>query len=137
MVSSGENLKLRNGNERAREKCWMKSAWRLMTTTAKEKQDRRNEMKARGILLMALLKEKDQQRRSLSTSRPSSLVHKLSQEDLEQINPDDLEEMDLQWEMAMLAIRARRFIKRTGRKLDVNGQESWFDRSRVECYRLS
>ncbi|GJX83886.1 ribonuclease H-like domain-containing protein [Tanacetum coccineum] len=38
--------------------------------------------------------------------------------DLEQIDPDDLEEMDLQWEMAMLTIRARRFIKRTGRKLD-------------------
>ncbi|GJR54617.1 ribonuclease H-like domain, reverse transcriptase, RNA-dependent DNA polymerase [Tanacetum coccineum] len=39
-------------------------------------------------------------------------------EDLEQINPDDLEEMDLQWGMAMLTIRARRFIKRTGRKLE-------------------
>ncbi|GJU89195.1 hypothetical protein Tco_1301618 [Tanacetum coccineum] len=40
-----------------------------------------------------------------------------------------LEEMDLQWEMAMLTIRARRFIKRTGRKLDVNGQRVRFDRS--------
>ncbi|GJR02098.1 hypothetical protein Tco_0525082 [Tanacetum coccineum] len=39
----------------------------------------------------------------------------MSREDLEQINPDDLEEMDLQWEMAMLTIRAMRFIKRTGR----------------------
>ncbi|GJV98995.1 hypothetical protein Tco_1554247 [Tanacetum coccineum] len=44
-------------------------------------------------------------------SQPNS--PQLSQEDLEQINPDDLEEMDLQWEMAMLKIRARRFIKRT------------------------
>ncbi|GJU43043.1 putative ribonuclease H-like domain-containing protein [Tanacetum coccineum] len=42
--------------------------------------------------------------------------------------------MDLQWEMAMLIIRARRFIKRTGRKLDVNGQRVGFDRSKVECY---
>ncbi|GJR51587.1 putative ribonuclease H-like domain-containing protein [Tanacetum coccineum] len=42
--------------------------------------------------------------------------------------------MDLQWEMAMLTIRARRFIKRTGRKLDVNGQRVGFDRSKVECY---
>ncbi|GJZ20407.1 hypothetical protein Tco_0556997 [Tanacetum coccineum] len=33
----------------------------------------------------------------------------LAQEDLEQINPDDLEEMDLQWEMAMLTIRARSY----------------------------
>ncbi|GJX10284.1 putative ribonuclease H-like domain-containing protein [Tanacetum coccineum] len=52
----------------------------------------------------------------------------LAQEDLEQINPNDLEEMDLQWEMAMRTIRARRFIKRTGRKLDVNGQRVGFDR---------
>ncbi|GKD10526.1 ribonuclease H-like domain-containing protein [Tanacetum coccineum] len=36
--------------------------------------------------------------------------------------------------MAMLTIRARRFIKRTGRKLDINGQRIRFDRSKVECY---
>ncbi|GJS83023.1 retrovirus-related pol polyprotein from transposon TNT 1-94 [Tanacetum coccineum] len=33
-----------------------------------------------------------------------------------------VEEMHLQWEIAMVTIRARRFIKRTGKKLDVNGQ---------------
>ncbi|GKA60767.1 hypothetical protein Tco_0760174 [Tanacetum coccineum] len=49
-------------------------------------------------------------------SQPNS--PQLVREDLEQIDPDDLEEMDLQWKMAMLTIRARRFIKRTGRKLD-------------------
>ncbi|GJV70541.1 putative ribonuclease H-like domain-containing protein [Tanacetum coccineum] len=65
-------------------------------------------------------------------SQPNSPQH--TQEDLEQINPDDLEEMDLQWEMAMLTIRARRFIKRTGKKLDVNGQRVGFDRTKVECY---
>ncbi|GKF87428.1 hypothetical protein Tco_0258305, partial [Tanacetum coccineum] len=58
-------------------------------------------------------------------SQPNSC--QLSQEDLEQINPGDLEEMDLQWEMAMLTIRARRFIKRTGMKLDVNGQRVGFN----------
>ncbi|GJY10102.1 ribonuclease H-like domain-containing protein [Tanacetum coccineum] len=36
--------------------------------------------------------------------------------------------------MAMLTIKARRFIKRTGKKLDVNGQRVEFDRSIVECY---
>ncbi|GKA61365.1 ribonuclease H-like domain-containing protein [Tanacetum coccineum] len=36
--------------------------------------------------------------------------------------------------MAMLTIRARRFIKRTSRKLDVNGQRVRFDRTKVECY---
>ncbi|GJS73970.1 putative ribonuclease H-like domain-containing protein [Tanacetum coccineum] len=42
--------------------------------------------------------------------------------------------MDLQWKMAMLIIRARRFIKRIGRNLDVNGQRVGFDGSKVECY---
>ncbi|GJW72564.1 ribonuclease H-like domain-containing protein [Tanacetum coccineum] len=36
--------------------------------------------------------------------------------------------------MVMLTIRARRFIKRTGRKLDINGQRVRFDRSKMECY---
>nr|GEY25024.1 hypothetical protein [Tanacetum cinerariifolium] len=57
-----------------------------------------------------------------------------TQEDLEQIDPDDPEEMDLHWEMAMLTIRAIRFIKRTGRNLDMNGQKISFDRSTVECF---
>ncbi|GJY20931.1 putative ribonuclease H-like domain-containing protein, partial [Tanacetum coccineum] len=66
------------------------------------------------------------------TSQPNS--PQLAQEDLEQIDPNDLEEMDLQWKMAMLIIRARRFIKRIGRNLDVNGQRVGFDGSKVECY---
>nr|GEV31251.1 ribonuclease H-like domain-containing protein [Tanacetum cinerariifolium] len=48
---------------------------------------------------------------------------------------DDIEEMDLGWQMAMLTMRARRFLKKTRRKLNVNGNESlWFDMSKVECY---
>ncbi|GJV31142.1 hypothetical protein Tco_1391542 [Tanacetum coccineum] len=62
-------------------------------------------------------------------SHPNS--PQLAQNDLEQIDPDDLEEMDLQWEMTMLTIRARRFIKRTCKKLDVNGQRVRFDRRTV------
>ncbi|GJU13313.1 ribonuclease H-like domain-containing protein [Tanacetum coccineum] len=67
------------------------------------------------------------------TSQPNSpqLVH----EDLQQIHPDDMEEMDLRWQMAMLTMRARRFLKNTGRKLTVNGNETiGFDKSKVECY---
>ncbi|GJV73782.1 ribonuclease H-like domain-containing protein [Tanacetum coccineum] len=65
-------------------------------------------------------------------SQPNS--PQLAKEDLEQIDPDDLEEMDLHWEMAMLTIRARRFIKRTGRNLDMNSQRIGFDMSKVECF---
>ncbi|GJU53947.1 ribonuclease H-like domain-containing protein [Tanacetum coccineum] len=48
----------------------------------------------------------------------------LDNEDLQQINPDDLKEMDLRWQMVMLTIRARRFLKNTGRKLTINGNET-------------
>ncbi|GJR96630.1 ribonuclease H-like domain-containing protein [Tanacetum coccineum] len=66
-------------------------------------------------------------------SQPNSPQH--DNEDLQQINPDDLEEMDLRWQMVMLTMRARRFLKNTGRKLIVNGTETiGFDKSKVECY---
>ncbi|GJT82426.1 retrovirus-related pol polyprotein from transposon TNT 1-94 [Tanacetum coccineum] len=43
--------------------------------------------------------------------------------------------MDLRWQMVMLTLRARRFLKNTRRKLTVNGNETIsFDKSKVECY---
>ncbi|GJX45143.1 ribonuclease H-like domain-containing protein [Tanacetum coccineum] len=43
--------------------------------------------------------------------------------------------MDLRWQMAMLTMRAKRFLKNTRRKLTVNGNETiGFDKSKVECY---
>nr|GEX99226.1 hypothetical protein [Tanacetum cinerariifolium]GEY88238.1 hypothetical protein [Tanacetum cinerariifolium] len=51
------------------------------------------------------------------------------------LNVDDLEEMDLKWQMAMSTVRARRFLQRTGRNLEANGHTSMgFDMSKVECY---
>ncbi|GJU42152.1 hypothetical protein Tco_1195109 [Tanacetum coccineum] len=70
---------------------------------------------------------------SFFASQPNS--PQLAHEDLQQIHPDDIEEMDLRWQMAMLTMRARRFLKNTGRKLTVNGNETiGFDKSKVECY---
>nr|GEX64908.1 ribonuclease H-like domain-containing protein [Tanacetum cinerariifolium] len=65
-----------------------------------------------------------------TTASGVSTAH--TQEDLEKIDPDDLEEMDLRWEMAMLTIRARRFMKRTARNLDLNVRRIGFDKSKVE-----
>nr|GEZ17065.1 hypothetical protein [Tanacetum cinerariifolium] len=45
----------------------------------------------------------------------------LDNEDLKQINLDDLDEMDLKWQMAMLTIISRRFLKKIGRNLGANG----------------
>ncbi|GJY29767.1 putative ribonuclease H-like domain-containing protein [Tanacetum coccineum] len=59
----------------------------------------------------------------------------LDNEDLKQTDPDDLEEIDLKWQMAMLTMRAMRFLKKTGRNLGVNGTDTIsFDKTKVECY---
>nr|GEV72310.1 copia protein [Tanacetum cinerariifolium] len=45
------------------------------------------------------------------------------------IDVDDLEEIDLKWQMAMSTMRARRFLQKTGRNLGANGPTSMgFDR---------
>nr|GEU76517.1 ribonuclease H-like domain-containing protein [Tanacetum cinerariifolium] len=51
----------------------------------------------------------------------------------EPIDADDIKEMDLKWQMAMLTVRARRFLQRTGRNLRANGPTSiGFDMSKAE-----
>nr|GEW40932.1 putative ribonuclease H-like domain-containing protein [Tanacetum cinerariifolium] len=51
------------------------------------------------------------------------------------VDVDDLEEMDLKWQMTMLTVRARRFLQRSGRNLGENRPTSMgFDMSKVECY---
>ncbi|GKA94604.1 ribonuclease H-like domain-containing protein [Tanacetum coccineum] len=43
--------------------------------------------------------------------------------------------MDLRWNIAMLTMRARRFLKNTRRKLDMaNKERIRFDKSKVECF---
>ncbi|GJV41046.1 ribonuclease H-like domain-containing protein [Tanacetum coccineum] len=66
-----------------------------------------------------------------SQPQGSQLVH----EDLEQIHDDDLEEMDLKWNMALLSMRARKFYQRTGRKIVIDGSSTaGYDKSKVECF---
>ncbi|GJS98798.1 hypothetical protein Tco_0819968 [Tanacetum coccineum] len=60
----------------------------------------------------------------------SQLVH----EDLEQIHEDDLEEMDLKWQLALLSMRTRRFFQKTSRNITINGSDTvGYDKSKVEC----
>ncbi|GKF23159.1 putative ribonuclease H-like domain-containing protein [Tanacetum coccineum] len=70
---------------------------------------------------------------SFFASQPSTL--QLNNEDLQQIHPNDLEEIDLRWNIAMLTMRARRFLKNTRRKLDMDNKERiGFDKSKVKCF---
>ncbi|GKB36076.1 putative ribonuclease H-like domain-containing protein [Tanacetum coccineum] len=67
---------------------------------------------------------------SNSTNGAINTAHGISYASIElmlltlQLMIHDMEEMDLRWQMAMLTMRARRFLKNTGRKLTVNGNET-------------
>ncbi|GJZ01498.1 putative ribonuclease H-like domain-containing protein [Tanacetum coccineum] len=47
----------------------------------------------------------------------------LDNKDLELVDHDDLEEMDLKWQVAILSMRVKQFYKKTERKLNFNSKE--------------
>nr|GFC76340.1 hypothetical protein [Tanacetum cinerariifolium] len=56
-------------------------------------------------------------------------------EDLEQIHEDDLEEIHLKWQLALLSMRAKRFFQKTGKKITINRSDiAGYDKSKVECF---
>nr|GEU41691.1 hypothetical protein [Tanacetum cinerariifolium] len=64
-----------------------------------------------------------------SKEQPSALGY------ADDIDTDDLEEIDLKWQVAMITMRVKKFMKRTGRNLNFNGNELvGFDKIKVECY---
>nr|GEU80986.1 hypothetical protein [Tanacetum cinerariifolium] len=112
-------------------------------TTVEQRLAKKNELKARGTLLMALPDKnqskfnthKDAKYLMEAIEKSQSNSPQLDNDDIKQIDADDLEEMDLQWQMAMLTIRAMRFLQRTRRNLGANGTTFiGFDMSKVECY---
>ncbi|GJX90848.1 hypothetical protein Tco_0344174 [Tanacetum coccineum] len=58
---------------------------------------------------------------SFFASQPN--IPRLDNKDLQQIHPDDLEEMNLRWNIVMLTMRERIFLKNTRRKLDMTNKE--------------
>ncbi|GJW66382.1 ribonuclease H-like domain-containing protein [Tanacetum coccineum] len=63
------------------------------------------------------------------------MIPQLDNEDLEHIDTDNLEEMDLKWQVVILTMRVKRFLKKTGRNLNFNSKETvGFDKTKVECY---
>ncbi|GJX84474.1 putative ribonuclease H-like domain-containing protein [Tanacetum coccineum] len=56
-------------------------------------------------------------------------------QDLEQIHEDDLEAMDLKWQLSLLSVRAKKYYQRTCKKIFINANDiAGYDKSKVECY---
>nr|GEZ60478.1 ribonuclease H-like domain-containing protein [Tanacetum cinerariifolium] len=50
------------------------------------------------------------------------------------IDEDDMEEMDIKWNMALLSMRADKFWKKTGKNISIQGTDVvGFDKSKVKC----
>ncbi|GJY48069.1 retrovirus-related pol polyprotein from transposon TNT 1-94 [Tanacetum coccineum] len=61
---------------------------------------------------------------------------KILAKDLEQIHEDDLEAMDLKWQLSLLSMRAKRYYQRTGKKIFINANDTTgYDKSKVECFK--
>nr|GEV69917.1 hypothetical protein [Tanacetum cinerariifolium] len=68
-----------------------------------------------------------------STVSPN--VKTASPQDLEQIYEDDLEAMDLRWQLSLLSMREKRYFQRTRKKIFINANDTvGYDKSKVECF---
>ncbi|GJW06155.1 putative ribonuclease H-like domain-containing protein, partial [Tanacetum coccineum] len=62
----------------------------------------------------------------------SNLLH----QDLKQIHEDDLEAMNLKWQLSLLSMRAKRYYQRTGKKIFINANDTArYDKSKVEYFK--
>ncbi|GJT96532.1 putative ribonuclease H-like domain-containing protein [Tanacetum coccineum] len=60
----------------------------------------------------------------------------LLHEDLEQIDDVHIEEIDINWQIAMIAIQMKKFYKKTGRRVRIDGNKPvGFDKKNLECFK--
>ncbi|GJV36483.1 putative ribonuclease H-like domain-containing protein [Tanacetum coccineum] len=56
-------------------------------------------------------------------------------QDLVQIYEDNLEAMDLKWQLSQLSVRAKKYYQKTGKKIFINANNiAGYDKSKIECY---
>nr|GEV45549.1 putative ribonuclease H-like domain-containing protein [Tanacetum cinerariifolium] len=108
-------------------------------TTAEQKLARKNELKARGTLLMALPDKHQLKFNSHKDAKTLITTDSVSVAvDVSSVGsklPASPLPNNLRWQMAMLTMRAKRFLQKTGRNLDANETASMgFDITEVECY---
>ncbi|GJS25259.1 ribonuclease H-like domain-containing protein [Tanacetum coccineum] len=72
-----------------------------------------------------------------STCTPSTSSNNIPKKEAlaEQIDDLDIEEMDINWQIAMIAIRMKKFYKKTGRRVRMDGKTPvGFDKKKLECF---
>ncbi|GJU09369.1 ribonuclease H-like domain-containing protein [Tanacetum coccineum] len=68
-------------------------------------------------------------------SQQASMPTTHDDEDLLQIDEDAMEEIDIRWQVAMITARIRKFMRKTGRPIDLKPKNGiTFDKSKIECF---
>nr|GEX02165.1 hypothetical protein [Tanacetum cinerariifolium] len=132
-----------------------KKKGRTVAVTTEDMQKRRNDVKARTTLLLALLDEHQLRFNMYKTTQElwgailktfggNEATKKTKKNQLkrqymaisrQKIDEDDIEEMDIKWNMALLSMRADRFWKKTGKKITIQGTDvAGFGKSKVKCF---
>nr|GEU76566.1 hypothetical protein [Tanacetum cinerariifolium] len=132
---------------------------RTVTLTAEDTQKKKNDVKARTTLLLSLPDEHQLRFSKYKTARElwaailktfgGNEATKKTKKNLPKwklqsrrlrnfrtdIDEDDMEEMDIKWNMALLNMRADKFWNKTGKKISIQGSDvAGFDKSKVECF---
>nr|GEY24060.1 hypothetical protein [Tanacetum cinerariifolium] len=72
---------------------------------------------------------------SVSTASTNVSTASANIGDINHIDEDDMEEMDIKWNMALLSMGADRFWKKIGKKISIQGTHvARFEKSKVECF---
>nr|GEX32111.1 ribonuclease H-like domain-containing protein [Tanacetum cinerariifolium] len=70
-----------------------------------------------------------------ASTQVSPVGANIKYEDINQIDEDDIEEMYIKWNMALLSMRADRYWKKTGKKISIQGTDvAGFNKSKVEYF---
>ncbi|GJY76540.1 hypothetical protein Tco_0481656 [Tanacetum coccineum] len=68
----------------------------------------------------------------VSSASPSIILARLRAN-----HKDDLEVIDLKWQLSLLSVRAKKYYQRTSKKIFINGNDiAGYDKSKVECYNI-
>ncbi|GKF55163.1 ribonuclease H-like domain-containing protein, partial [Tanacetum coccineum] len=74
-----------------------------------------------------------------TTSSPPKVVERETEVTKDTVPPtnngNDLEAMDLKWQLSLLSVREKKYYQKTGKKIFINGNDiAGYDKSKVECY---
>nr|GEX13787.1 ribonuclease H-like domain-containing protein [Tanacetum cinerariifolium] len=110
---------------------------RTVTLTTEDMQRKKNDVKAGTTLLLSLPDKHYRENDEVNTASvytASSNVPTISV-NVATIDEDDIEEMDIKWNMALLSMRADKLWKKTWKKISIQGSDvAGFDKSKVKCF---